>query len=91
MIRRTKYELGEIAAKMWRDAKTAGDSEGRTLMAQICKESLPVPHRATLTRTLVKADAASGHRMDENEIVAQMRTTISAGYETVSAVVAVRL
>lgn len=33
MIRRTKQELGEIASNMWRDAKVAGDSEGRTLMA----------------------------------------------------------
>jgi hypothetical protein len=32
---------------------------------------------------------ASGHRMSEDQVVAQMRTTISAGYETVSAIVAV--
>ena len=33
MIRRTKQELGDIASKMWREAKVAGDSEDRTLMA----------------------------------------------------------
>lgn len=37
MIRQTKFELGEIASKMWRDAKIAGDSEGRTMMAQMRK------------------------------------------------------
>lgn len=37
MIKRTKQELGEIASNMWRDAKVAGDSEGRTLMALMCK------------------------------------------------------
>ncbi|KAG5646052.1 hypothetical protein DXG03_004475 [Asterophora parasitica] len=71
MIRRTKQELGHIASKMWRDAKIAGDSEGRTLMA-----------------LMLKADQAAGQYMDEEEIVSQMRTTISAGYETVSAIVA---
>ncbi|KAF8061017.1 cytochrome P450 [Lyophyllum atratum] len=71
MIRRTKQELGDIASKMWRDAKIAGDSEDRTLMA-----------------LMLKADKASGQCMSEEEIVSQMRTTISAGYETVSALVA---
>ncbi|KAF5377225.1 hypothetical protein D9615_006348 [Tricholomella constricta] len=70
MIRRTKQELGEIASKMWKDAKIAGDCEDRTLMA-----------------LMLKADQASGQRMNEEEIVSQMRTTISAGYETVSAMV----
>ncbi|RDB29638.1 hypothetical protein Hypma_015131 [Hypsizygus marmoreus] len=71
MIRRTKEELGQIASKMWREAKIAGDAEDKTLMA-----------------LMLKADKASGQCMSEEEIVAQMRTTISAGYETVSAVVA---
>lgn len=71
MIRRSKKELGEIASKMWRDAKVAGDAEGRTLMA-----------------LMIKADTTSGHCMNEEEIVSQMRTTISAGYETVSAIIA---
>jgi cytochrome P450 len=43
------------------------------------------------TAFAVKADRASGHRMTEDEVVAQMRTTISAGYETVSAIVAVSI
>lgn len=37
----------------------------------------------------VKYDAASSEPMDEEQIVSQMRTIISAGYETVSAIVAV--
>ena len=37
----------------------------------------------------VKADRTSGVGMDEEEIVSQMRSIISAGYETVSAVIAV--
>ncbi|KAG6857610.1 hypothetical protein H0H87_010178 [Tephrocybe sp. NHM501043] len=71
MIRRTKQELGDIASKMWREAKIAGDEQGRTLMD-----------------LMLKADRLSGTGMNEEEIVSQMRTTISAGYETVSAVVA---
>ncbi|GLB36521.1 putative cytochrome p450 [Lyophyllum shimeji] len=71
MIRRAKQELGAIASKMWKDAKVAGDSEGRTLMA-----------------LMLKADEAAGQCMNEEQIVSQMRTTISAGYETVSALIA---
>jgi len=37
MIKRTKQELGEITSRMWWDAKIAGDSEGRTLMALMRK------------------------------------------------------
>ncbi|KAF8640554.1 hypothetical protein AX17_000216 [Amanita inopinata Kibby_2008] len=70
MIRRTKHELGKIGAMMWQDAKIAGDSEGRTVMAH-----------------MLRADRASHLKMDDEQIVAQMRTTISAGYETVSAVI----
>lgn len=36
MIRRSKRELGEIASKMWKDAKIAGDVDGRNLMALMC-------------------------------------------------------
>ncbi|KAG6812058.1 hypothetical protein H0H92_004589 [Tricholoma furcatifolium] len=78
MIRRTKEELGLIASRMWNDAKTAGDEQDRTLMA-LMRKVLPLPF---------KADRTSGTRMNEEEIVSQMRTTISAGYETVSAIVA---
>lgn len=39
MIRQTKRELGEIASKMWRDAKVAGDPEDKTLMAFMCMQS----------------------------------------------------
>jgi hypothetical protein len=37
MIRDTKRELGEIASKMWKDAKIAGDAEGRNVMSVMCK------------------------------------------------------
>jgi len=33
MIRRTKHELGEIALKMWKDAKIAGDVNAKNLMS----------------------------------------------------------
>jgi cytochrome P450 len=89
MIKRTKQELGEIASRMWRDAKVAGDAEGRTLMALMRKNICASLSMPTFTKSAVRADSASGHRMDEDEIVSQMRTTISAGYETVSAIVAV--
>ncbi|KAJ3575897.1 hypothetical protein NP233_g787 [Leucocoprinus birnbaumii] len=71
MIRRTKYELGSIGSKMWRDAKAIGDHDGRTMMA-----------------FMLKADSAAATPIGKGDIIAQMRTVISAGYETVSAVVA---
>ncbi|KAF7367311.1 Cytochrome P450 [Mycena sanguinolenta] len=75
MIRKVKAELGAIAGKMWRDAKTSMDphsTEGdKTLMA-----------------LMLKADADSDQQLREDEVVAQMRTILSAGYETVSAIVA---
>jgi cytochrome P450 len=89
MIKRTKRELGDIASHMWRDAKVVGDLEDRTVMALMRKKitfSVLIPMLTTYT---VKADRASGHSMTENEVVSQMRTTISAGYETVSAIVSV--
>ena len=33
MIRQVKHQLGEIASKMWKDAKLIGDTNNRTLMA----------------------------------------------------------
>jgi len=33
MIRQVKRQLGEIASKMWKDAKLIGDTNNRTLMA----------------------------------------------------------
>jgi hypothetical protein len=89
MIKRTKQELGDIASRMWRDAKVAGDAEGRTLMALMRKNGCASLSMPTFTKFAVRADSASGHCMNEDEVVAQMRTTISAGYETVSAIVAV--
>ncbi|KAG6887487.1 hypothetical protein C0992_012062 [Termitomyces sp. T32_za158] len=73
MIRLTKQELGAIASRMWQDAKVAGDERDRTLMT-----------------LMLKADKASGpgQGMNEEEVVSQMRSIISAGYETVSAVIA---
>ncbi|THU91655.1 cytochrome P450 [Dendrothele bispora CBS 962.96] len=70
MIRRSKHELGEIAVKMWKDAKIAGDMSEKNLMAM-----------------MLKADASGLTFQDEAHLVAQMRTVISAGYETVSSVV----
>lgn len=98
MIRRTKYELGAIASKMWADAKVAiaDHSDDKSLMAlmRMCSAHCKCPLRITLTGHLfnaVKADAAAGQQtLDEDQIVSQMRTILSAGYETVSAIVAVR-
>ena len=60
MIRRTKRELGEIASNMWTDAKVAGDSEGRTLMALMCKNgsfrfSSDVHHIRSESRSSIRA------------------------------------
>ncbi|KAE9409329.1 cytochrome P450 [Gymnopus androsaceus JB14] len=72
MIRRSKFELGNISSRMWRDAKVTGDVNGKDLMSMI-----------------LHAEASSTtQKMNEAEVVAQMTTTISAGYETVSAIIA---
>ncbi|KAJ6501598.1 cytochrome P450 [Mycena vitilis] len=76
MIRTVKAELGAIAGNMWRDAKRAIDAHS-------------TDDDKTLMALMLKADAASEQRLNEEEIVAQMRTILSAGYETVSAIVAV--
>ncbi|KAF9072766.1 cytochrome P450 [Rhodocollybia butyracea] len=41
-----------------------------------------------LMSIMLRAEANSTHKMSETELVAQMRTTISAAYETVSAIIA---
>ncbi|KAJ3758954.1 cytochrome P450 [Lentinula raphanica] len=72
MIRKSKKELGDIASQMWKDAKIAGDANDKNLMS-----------------TILRAEAnLSAHKMNEAELVAQMRTTISAAFEPVSAIVA---
>ncbi|KAF9269922.1 cytochrome P450 [Marasmius fiardii PR-910] len=71
MIRKTKSELGEIASRMWRDAKVADDIDRRDLMSH-----------------MLRATSESGGTISEEEAVAQMRSIISAGYETVSALIA---
>ncbi|KAF5375269.1 hypothetical protein D9758_000084 [Tetrapyrgos nigripes] len=70
MIRLTKQELGDIAVRMWRDAKIAGDTNEKNVMAM-----------------MLKADASGATTSDEAHLVAEMRTVISAGYETVSSTV----
>lgn len=72
MIQKTKYELGVIASRMWWDAKVAGDRDSKTVMAHMLRRDDSFPHSL----------------LDEQHVVSQMRTIISAGYETVSAVVA---
>lgn len=37
MIKAVKHQLGSIASEMWKDAKQAGDTDSRTLMANICE------------------------------------------------------
>ncbi|KAJ7693587.1 cytochrome P450 [Mycena rosella] len=74
MIRATKAELGAIARQMWQDAKSTG------LEADLTDK--------TLMTLMLRADASSAHKIHEDEIVSQMRTILSAGYETVSAIVA---
>jgi hypothetical protein len=37
MIRKTKKELGDIASRMWKDAKVAGDPHKKNVMSLMCK------------------------------------------------------
>ncbi|KAF8634431.1 hypothetical protein AX15_000881 [Amanita polypyramis BW_CC] len=70
MIRSAKRELGKVGTRMWQDAKTAGDAEGKTVLAH-----------------MLRANSSLTLKMSEEQVVAQMRTIISAGYETVSTVI----
>lgn len=49
MIRQTRKELGEIATRLWRDAKIAGDSDDKSLMSSMCKRSHIVKSKRTCT------------------------------------------
>ncbi|KAF8167803.1 cytochrome P450 [Crassisporium funariophilum] len=71
MIRQVKYQLGDIASKMWKDAKLSGGPYTQTLMAN-----------------MLRYESSLNSHMEEEQIVSQMRTVISAGYETVSAITA---
>jgi cytochrome P450 len=94
MIRKAQKELGEIALRMWKDAKVAGDRNGTALMSLMCEWNSRLLTKAErfclFLIHAVKAHADSGQQMSEEHAVDQMRTIISAGYETVSATVAVR-
>jgi hypothetical protein len=41
MIKETRKELGEIASRLWQDAKVAGDSDNRTLMS-LMRKNIPL-------------------------------------------------
>ncbi|KAJ8481093.1 hypothetical protein ONZ45_g15421 [Pleurotus djamor] len=69
LIKQTKAELGEIAAKLLTQAQAADDPESNTLLAMMLR-------------------SPAGVEMTEEYLVSQMRTIISAAYETVSAVIA---
>jgi hypothetical protein len=93
MIKRVKQELGEIAAKMWRESRLVEDKDSQTLMANIGKAYHSFQSLSEITNFFmaVKYDETSPEPMDEEQIVCQMRSIISAGYETVSAIAAVRV
>lgn len=71
LIRQTRKELGNLVSDILKDAKVVNDPNNRTLLSH-----------------LLRTDKKSGaQQMDEEQIAAQMRTIISAGYETVSATI----
>jgi hypothetical protein len=53
MIRHVKHQLGDIASKMWKDAKLVGDKDNRTLMANIRKPNV-YPHTKIQSHNLPK-------------------------------------
>lgn len=72
MIRKTRKELGDLATDILKDAEAVNDPNSKTLMS-----------------LMVRADKATAVvRMDAEQVAAQMRTIISAGYEPVSATIA---
>jgi cytochrome P450 len=88
MVRRTKKELGDTALRMLKDAKVAGDASGKTLMVLMRECFFGVRFCQCLNRRIT-GETAPKQQMDEEHIVAQLRTIISAGYETISAAAAV--
>lgn len=90
LIRQTRKELGNLVSDILKDAKVVNDPNNRTLLSHLCMYH-PLLQAATLIGMfLVRTDKKSGaQQMDEEQIAAQMRTIISAGYETVSATITV--
>ncbi|KAI9572767.1 cytochrome P450 [Boletus coccyginus] len=72
LIRKTREELGELAMFILRDAKISNDPDSKSLMSFMLRED-----RSSATPYL-----------DDEQVAAQMRTIISAGYEPVSATIA---
>ncbi|KAN0100804.1 Cytochrome P450 [Tylopilus felleus] len=72
LIRKTREELGELAMSILRDAKVSNDAHSKSLMSLMLRED-----RSSATPYL-----------DDEQVAAQMRTIISAGYEPVSATIA---
>ncbi|KAH7883794.1 cytochrome P450 [Phlebopus sp. FC_14] len=72
LIRKTRQELGVLATNILKDAQIVNDPNSKNLMSFI-----------------LRADKlAIARQMDEEQVAAQMRTIISAGYEPVSATIA---
>jgi cytochrome P450 len=72
LIRKTREELGELAMFVLRDAKLSNDPDSKSLMSLMLRED-----RSSMTPYL-----------NDEQVAAQMRTIISAGYEPVSATIA---
>jgi hypothetical protein len=90
MIKAVKYQLGGIASKMWKDTKLAceTDTETRSLLSIMRMLSF-YPVTSLFWQSSVKTVDSSPMTLDEEAVISQLRTIISAGYETVSAIIAV--
>ncbi|KAH0838484.1 cytochrome P450 [Lanmaoa asiatica] len=71
LIRKTRKELGELAMFILSDAKISNDPDSKSLMSLMLRED-----KSSMTPYL-----------DDEQVAAQMRTIISAGYEPVSATI----
>ncbi|KIJ68630.1 hypothetical protein HYDPIDRAFT_82615 [Hydnomerulius pinastri MD-312] len=72
LIRKTRKELGDLAMDILKDAKVVNDPNSKTFMSLILRED----------------KSSIAQHMDDEQVAAQMRTIISAGYEPVSATIA---
>lgn len=92
MIKAVKYQLGAIASKMWKDAMLACDTDAETKsLLTIMRTPLFDAATSVILKVPVKSVESSPVSLDEEAIISQMRTIISAGYETVSAIIAVSM
>lgn len=89
LIRKTRKELGELAMAVLSDAKISNDPDSKSFMSLMRTFEGDI-FWARANQQSVREDISSmTPYLDDEQVAAQMRTIISAGYEPVSATISV--